>query len=92
MALQFVLPAGQSGPRIGSSVAYARIPQGYWDKDTVTFDVIVHANADARHNAADALRVLRYAVPHTVITGAILPSLYVWLKAQVPLFAGAIDV
>jgi hypothetical protein len=92
MALQFTLPAEQSGPRVGSSVAYARITGGYFDKDRLTFDVVIHANADARNSAADALRVLRYEVPHTVITGETLPSLYGYLKDEIPLFDGATDV
>lgn len=91
MALQ--LPITQSNVGVGFTEAYARITNIVGNKNELQAQVAIHASAAAREAGALEVRQEAYYVPIAALPAdvALMPGLYAWIKANVPMFAGAID-
>lgn len=90
MALQVNLPTTSIG--IPCPEAYARITDVYGDKNDVRIMVSIYANAAAREANAQPVWQESHHVAVAELPGDLFPAMYEWLKANVELFADALDV
>jgi hypothetical protein len=92
MALQ--LSIAESIVGVGFDSAYARVTNIFGNKTDLQVQIGIHANAAARVASAQEVRQEAFYIPTAELPAnlQLLPAIYQWLKANVPMFAAAIDV
>jgi len=89
MALQKALTTSQG---VELAEAYVRVLKMNGDKEQLEVHVGVYASAAARNARKQPVERRTYLEVPTPEDGPVLQKIYDWLKANEPLFDGAIDV